>query len=110
MWRRLVLAAALAVSVPASIVVAAAPASAVPACSDFYQFPAHWSTQHSYSYAPGYWCMTDGYQEVVWQADGNLVWYHNSNGHIFWASGTCTSCAWAACGGPGCAAWRCCSA
>ena len=87
MWRRLVLAAALAVSVPVSIVVAAGPASAsVPACSS--PTPAHWSTQQSYSYAPGGWCMTDGYQEVVWQADGNLVWYHNSNGHVFWASGT----------------------
>jgi hypothetical protein len=94
MWKRLVLAAALAVSVPASIVVTAAPAAAVPTCTDASAFPAHWSTQHSYNYAPGFWCMTDFYQEVVWQSDGNLVWYKN-DGHVFWQSGTCTRCTWA---------------
>jgi hypothetical protein len=88
MWRRLVLAAALAVTVPASIVVAAAPASAsVPPCGALTA-TAHWSTQQSYSYFPGHWCATDGYQEVVWQSDGNLVWYKISDGHVFWASGT----------------------
>ncbi len=36
--------------------------------------------------------MTDGTSEVVWQSDGNLVWYLGS--HVFWKSDTCTSCTW----------------
>ncbi len=52
------------------------------------------STQKSYNYSPGGWCMTDGTSEVVWQSDGNLVWYDIADSHVFWKSDTCTSCTW----------------
>jgi hypothetical protein len=87
MWRSLILAAALAVSVPASIVVTAGAASAEPACGAITG-TAVWSTQRSYSYFPGGWCMKERYAEVVWQSDGNLVWYRFSDGLALWASGT----------------------
>jgi REP element-mobilizing transposase RayT len=91
-WKRLVvLAAALAASIPLAMVASAAPASAaVPACGATTA-TAHWSTQQQFSYAPAGWCMKDAYSKVVFQSDGNLVWYRN-DGHVFWSSNTCTSC------------------
>lgn len=92
MWRRLVVAAALAVSVPAGIVVAAPASASAPSCNTASR--AYWSTQRAYNFSPGGWCMTDGRSEVVWQSDGNLVWYVVSNGHVLGSSDTCTSCSW----------------
>jgi hypothetical protein len=96
MWKRFaLLAAAVAVSVPLSIVVAASPASAIPSCGS--TGVAHWTTQSAYNFSRGGWCMTDGqFHEVVWQSDGNLVWYSLWDyGRVLWASGTCYSCTWA---------------
>jgi hypothetical protein len=90
MWKRFFIAVVLAISVPASIIATAVPASAAPpACTG--SFIAQWSTQHSFSYTPGHWCMSTGRHgsEVVWQSDGNLVWYVNRDGHVLWASNTC---------------------
>jgi hypothetical protein len=86
------LAAAVAVSVPLSLAVAATPASASPSCTTYKN--ALWNTVQSYNFGPGHWCMSDGDSKVVWQSDGNLVWYAVWDGHVLWASNTCTSCTW----------------
>jgi len=89
--RRWIAGLIVAVATGAGTLVAASPASAA-TCSSAAD--AHWSTQKSYNYSPGGWCMTDGTSEVVWQSDGNLVWYDIADSHVFWKSDTCTSCTW----------------
>lgn len=77
-----------AIAICATSVGTATPAGAAPACNGGTE--GRWSTRVSYSYAPGRWCMNsyDGTRnnKVVWQSDGNLVWYVND--HVLWATNT----------------------
>src|SRR5262245_615877 len=93
MWRPLaVLVAVLAANSFGSIGVAAAPASAAPGCGTAAD--AHWSSTAHYTYGRGHWCMTNGYSTVIYQSDGNLVWYDARGGQALWSSNTCYICSW----------------
>ena len=85
---------AVAIGVTASVAVGAgvAEAAVAPACSTHAS--AAWSTQGlgpthaNWNFAPGHWCMTDGVTEVVFQGDGNLVWYNIHYDQVKWATNT----------------------
>jgi hypothetical protein len=50
---------------------------------------AQWAVYKPYNFAPGTYCIhgiTTGALRLVWQADGNLVYYDNN--HVEWASNT----------------------
>jgi hypothetical protein len=89
--RRCIAALIVALAAGAGTLVAASPASASPTCQEYS--PARWTTQQSYNFAPGGWCTTDGLSKVVFQSDGNLVWYDNAN-RVLFKSNTCVSCTW----------------
>ena len=96
---------ALVSCISVSTVLAGSPAMAVvaPACSATTG-TASWSTQglgtlhQNWNYSPGHWCMKastlSGLKtEVIFQGDGNLVWYGANNinvgiDRVLWASGT----------------------
>src|SRR3954451_3989839 len=85
--RRIILVAALAVGVLATNVVTEESASAAPACNATTA-TAVWKSGQTLNYAPGHWCMKDNFQEVIFQSDGNLVWYQTHYDHVFWATNT----------------------
>jgi hypothetical protein len=91
-WKRLiVLAVVLAASIPVELMATTAPASAAAPVCNATTATASWTAKVQYQYAPGGWCMKDPFSEVVFQSDGNLVWYLN-NGEVLWKTDTCGKC------------------
>lgn len=89
--RLIMLLAAFAFSTPLVMLATTARASAaIPACNAITGTAA-WTGAHGFSYAPGHWCMKDQYTEVVFQSDGNLVWYKLNDGRVLAKSDTCMS-------------------
>lgn len=90
--RLITLLASLVFSTPLAMLVTTAPASAaVPACNAITG-TAVWSGAQSFSYTPGHWCMKDAFTEVIFQGDGNLVWYKLNDGRVLFSSNTCRTC------------------
>jgi hypothetical protein len=87
--RRIIMSAALVIGVLAANVVTEESASAAlaPTCNALTA-TANWSTAKSYTYRPGQWCMKDDQQEVIFQSDGNLVWYQTHYDQVKWATNT----------------------
>lgn len=89
MWNRLFTPVIVLVAcISVSTVLAETPAAAAAPCSATTATAA-WSTQRAYNYRPGGWCMKTDRSSVVFQSDGNLVWYEIGRyERVFWASGT----------------------
>lgn len=92
-WKRLLaLLVALAASIPVAMLATAAPASAAAPGCNAITATAHWTASKGFNYTPGHWCMKDTFSEVIFQSDGNLVWYKINDGSVLWSSNTCSTC------------------
>jgi hypothetical protein len=94
--KRLVVYAATGVTAIAAMLgVAASPAQASANCfNGTGGSMGFWTTQKSYTYAAGGWCMYASWGHafrLVWQSDGNLVAYHNASANnpadALWSTG-----------------------